>query len=76
MMTFMLRKTALLLGVFGVGAWLMYSAQNGNYERQDLLKGIALWSLIGSFGLYICSTGLLKFHSRTVDMDRTKDDNE
>ena len=53
MITFMLKKAALLLGVFGVGAWLMYSAQNGNYERQDLLQGIAFWSLIGSLGLYI-----------------------
>jgi len=73
MMTFMLRKAALLFGVIGMGALLMYLAQNGNYERQDLLKGIALWSLIGSFGLYICSTGLLKFHSPTVDRERTND---
>ena len=68
-----LRRAALLLGVIGGGALLMYSAQNGNYARQDLLKGVALWSLIGSFGLYICSTGLLKFHSPTVDRERTND---
>jgi len=68
-----LRRAALLLGVIGGGALLMYLAQNGNYARQDLLKGVALWSLIGSFGLYICSTGLLKFHSPTVDRERTND---
>ena len=61
-----LRSMASFLCVVGVTSLLMYWAQNGNYARQDLLKGIALWSLIGSVGLYICSAGLLKFYSRTV----------
>jgi len=47
-----LRRVASLLAVVGVASLLMYSAQNGNYARKELLKDIGLWSLVGSLSAY------------------------
>ena len=48
-----LRRVATLLCVVGVASLLMYSAQNGNYARKELLKDIGLWSLVGCLGSYL-----------------------
>jgi len=48
-----LRRVASLLGVVGVAALLMHSAQNGNYARKELLKDIGWWSLIGCLSSYL-----------------------
>ena len=49
----MMRRAASCLGIVGICAVLMHSAQNGNYARKELVREIGWWSLIGSGGLYL-----------------------